>query len=297
MFGKHALILVVGLLLVLTGCVSTDAEEWTIYCDSFRVTGISSEPVEGVDATYDSDGDGEYDSFQVWAVVTRTETSEILHSSPRAVIPVGQTAQDAGFTSDEISFPAVPEGTMLSIDYSVLAYSFGLDEIISLMDFEGACQFAPVDPTDEPPVVPPPEPTGEPSVTSTPNTWKPEWWSPGDDRLNPDPHAFAAVYCDATHERVLIYGVNSPGAGNRNDSSGFFALQVPYSDLPPTPTGANVLIAEFENIRFYRTVDGEYAVVAGPDFEGKEYVVLFDGCPMGTVQRYILQGDRLQRTG
>ena len=57
------------------------------------------------------------------------------------------------------------------------------------------------------------------------------------------------------------------------------------------------MIAEFESIRFYRNVQGEYVVVAGPDFEGKEYVVLFDGCPMSTVQRYILQGDRLQRTG
>lgn len=291
-------VLLVGLLLVLTGCISTDAEESTIYCDSFRVTGITSEKVEDVDATYDSDGDGEYDSFEVWAIVTRVETGEILYSAPRTVIPLGQSAQGVGFTSDEFSFPAVPEGTELTINYNVLAFDFGFGD---LMSFTGACQLAPVDPTaeptDEPTDEPSDEPTAEPSVTPAPNTWKPEWWSPGDDRLNPDSHAYAAIYCDAEYQRVIIYGVNSPGAGAASDGSGYFALQVPYADLPPTPTGANALIAEFEDLRFYRNVHGEYVVIAGPDFEGKEYVVLWDGCPMSYVQRFILQGDRLQRTG
>jgi len=96
---------------------------------------------------------------------------------------------------------------------------------------------------------------------------------------------------------VLIYGVNSPGAGELNDGSGFFALEVPYSELPPIPTESNLLIAESAGVRFYRNVQGEFVVVAGPDFEGKEYVVLWDGCPARYVQRFILQGNRLQRTG
>lgn len=277
---RFVLVFLAALLVVLSGCISTDAEEWTIYCDSFSVSGITSDTVEDIDATYDSDGDGEFDSFQVWAIVTRTETSEILYSAPRAVIPVGQSAQGIGFTSDTFSFPAVPEGTELNILYSVLAFDFGVGD---LLEFSGACELAPDDPT--------PDPTDEP------DTWEPEWFTPGDDRMNPDAHAYAAVYCDATNDRVLIYGVNSPGAGERSDGSGFFALQVPYSDLPPTPAEQSALIAEFENIRFYRNIQGEYVVIAGPDFEGKEYVVLWDGCPMSYVQRFILQGDRLQRTG
>jgi len=282
MFRKCAFLVAAGLLLVLTGCMPTIAEEWTIYCDSFHMSGITSDTVGEYDVNYDSDGDGELDSVLVWALVIRPETDEILFSSPRGVIPLGQSVQGTGFTSDEFSFPAVPAGTTLTIRYDL--FSFPLSNLIS---FTGACQLAPEDPT--------PDPTAEP--TEEPETWQPEWWSPGDDRLNPDPHAYAAVYCDADYQRVIIYGVNSPGAGAASDGSGFFALQVPYSELPPTPTGANAMIAEFESIRFYRNVQGEYVVVAGPDFEGKEYVVLFDGCPMSTVQRYILQGDRLQRTG
>ena len=179
MFRKCAFLVAAGLLLVLTGCMPTIAEEWTIYCDSFHMSGITSDTVGEYDVNYDSDGDGELDSVLVWALVIRPETDEILFSSPRGVIPLGQSVQGTGFTSDEFSFPAVPAGTTLTIRYDLFSYP-----ISNLISFTGACQLAPEDPT--------PDPTAEP--TEEPETWQPEWWSPGDDRLNPDPHAYAALF-------------------------------------------------------------------------------------------------------
>lgn len=293
---KIALVLLAGLALVLAGCIDMQATDVQIFCDSVHVEGITS--------TVANFSTGE--SFWLEATVTRVDDSTVLYRGQRVLVQNGKSLQDLGFTSDTISFPAVPEGTVLTIFYGISTGAYAgltvvdgetVPETYSAMSYSGACRLAAGDPTPEPTDEPTEEPTDEPPVTPTPIPWQPEWWSPGDDRLNPDPHAYAAVYCDATNERVLIYGVNSPGAGNTNDGSGFFAIQVPYSDLPPTPTDANVLIAEFENIRFYRTIDGEFMVIAGPDFEGKEYVVAWDGCPMSNVQRYILQGDRLQRTG
>lgn len=287
--------LVAGLL---TGCMASDQP--TIYCNSFRVEGIIGDIVDGSVANVDTDGDGVNDALQIVATVIRLDTSEVLYLAPRVVIPVGESADGIGFTSDEFDFPAAPEGTVLQIDYTSHIDFTGFPsppfpsgpEEVSLLSYTGACQLAPGDP-DEPDEPDEPDDPDDPAL-STP---RPEWFSPGDDRLNPDAHAYAAVYCDETFQRVLIYGVNSPGAGDLSNGSGYFALEVPYSELPPTPTDTNVLIAEVDGVRFYRNVQGEFVVVAGPDFEGKEYVVLWDGCPASYVQRFILQGDRLQRTG
>ena len=286
---RFLVVLLAVLLLALTGCMGSDPA--TIYCNSFQVDGIVGDVVTADVANVDTDGDGTNDALQLVARVVRQDTLEVVYLAPRVVIPVGQTAHGIGFTSDQFSFPAVPEGTVLDVFYTGSdIYLSGPDPFpgpgyfdVDLLEFTGACQLAP----EEPPVDP----------TEEPETWRPEWFAPGDDRLNPDAHAYAAVYCDEEYQRVLIYGVNSPGAGDLNDGSGFFALEVPYSELPPIPTESNILIAESAGVRFYRNLQGEFVVVAGPDFEGKEYVVLWDGCPASYVQRFILQGDRLQRTG
>lgn len=122
------------------------------------------------------------------------------------------------------------------------------------------------------------------------------WFEPGDDRINRQAYAYASVYCQADEQRVGIYGIHSTGAGEFNDGSGFPAIFVPYAELPPTPTDGNVLIAQYANIEFYRLTTGEYQVNAGPDPEGKEYVLIWDGCPQTYIQAYILQNGVLTQT-
>lgn len=110
------------------------------------------------------------------------------------------------------------------------------------------------------------------------------WFDPGDDRINRQAYARAAVYCDDANSRVAIYGVDEEGEG-------FPAIFVPYADLPATPAEADghTLIAQYENIGFYRLTTGEYQINAGPDGEGKSYVVIWDGCPHTYLNSYTLQ--------
>jgi hypothetical protein len=126
------------------------------------------------------------------------------------------------------------------------------------------------------------------------------WFEPGDDRINRQAYAYASVYCDADNERVGIYGIHSLGAGDpdRNDGMGYPAIFVPYTELPGTPTSleGNLLIASYGNIGFYRLTSGEYQVNAGPDPEGKTYVLIWDGCPQTYVQAYILQDGVMTQT-
>lgn len=104
-------------------------------------------------------------------------------------------------------------------------------------------------------------------------------FEPGDGRLNLQAYAPAAVYCDAANSRVAIYGIDDAGHG-------YEAIFVPYADLPDIPV-SNQLIAQFEDIRFFRLSTGEYQVSAGPDAEGKEYMLIFDGCPASTAAAYL----------
>lgn len=104
-------------------------------------------------------------------------------------------------------------------------------------------------------------------------------FEPGDGRINLQAYAPAAVYCDAANSRVAIYGIDDAGHG-------YEAIFVAYADLPDTPA-SNQLIAQFEDIRFFRLSTGEYQVSAGPDAEGKEYMLIFDGCPASTAAAYL----------
>lgn len=110
------------------------------------------------------------------------------------------------------------------------------------------------------------------------------WFEPGDDRINRQAYASAAVYCDTDNSRVAIYGIDADGVG-------FPAIFVPYADLPDTPSGqdGHRLISQFENVSFYRLTTGEYQVNAGPDSEGKSYVAIWDGCPQSYLNAYTLQ--------
>lgn len=125
-----------------------------------------------------------------------------------------------------------------------------------------------------------------------------QWFEPGDDRINRQAYAYASVYCDADNERVGIYGIHSPGVGDpdRNDGSGFPAIFVPYAELPPVPADQNVLISEYRGIQFYRLTTGEYQVNAGPDPEGKTYVLVWDGCPQTYIRASMLQNGVLTQT-
>lgn len=125
-----------------------------------------------------------------------------------------------------------------------------------------------------------------------------QWFEPGDDRINRQAYAYASVYCDADNQRVGIYGIHSTGAGDpdRNDGMGFPAIFIPYAELPPTPTDSNVQIASYGNIGFYRLTSGEYQINAGPDAEGKSYVLVWDGCPQTYIKAYMLQNGVLTQT-
>ncbi|MBC7815096.1 MAG: hypothetical protein H7175_28320 [Burkholderiales bacterium] len=113
-----------------------------------------------------------------------------------------------------------------------------------------------------------------------------QFFEPGDDRINRQAYAYAAVYCDEENQRVGVYGIYGSGdfAG-----SGFPAIFVPYSELPPVPSPeeGNILIGQFGNIRGYRLTTGEYQLNVGPDFEGKEYVLVWDGCPQTYIRAAI----------
>lgn len=106
-------------------------------------------------------------------------------------------------------------------------------------------------------------------------------FEPGDNRINVQAYASAAIYCDDANQRVAIYGIDGAGVG-------FPAIFTPYASLPATPA-ENVLIDSYDNIRFFRLNSGEYQLNVGPDAEGKQYLVIWDGCPTTYVNAYIYQ--------
>ncbi|MBZ0277086.1 MAG: hypothetical protein K8I60_13130, partial [Anaerolineae bacterium] len=52
----------------------------------------------------------------------------------------------------------------------------------------------------------------------------------------------------------------------------------PYRDAPP-PTANTVIKTLGENVTLYRLVSGEFALVIGPDKEGKNWQIIFDDIP------------------
>jgi hypothetical protein len=67
--------------------------------------------------------------------------------------------------------------------------------------------------------------------------------------------------------------------------------------LPEVPE-ANMLIDQYYEISFYKLTTGEYQVNAGPDVEGKVFVLNFTGCPAANVYEstFIADGPVTQLT-
>ena len=92
-----------------------------------------------------------------------------------------------------------------------------------------------------------------------------------DGRINPDPAAPVAVYC---HDYGIdVYRINSDSTG----SLVFTATNEEIDAVGASPV-ENTLIDAYDNIRLYRLTTGEFQVNAGPDAEGKEYVLIWDDC-------------------
>jgi hypothetical protein len=116
-----------------------------------------------------------------------------------------------------------------------------------------------------------------------------KWFEPGDDRINRQAYAAAAIYCDAENSQLVVYGIDAKGNGQQT-------IVVPYADLPETPADSNALITQQGGVSVYRLVSGEYQLVGAPDAEGKQYVAVWDGCPYTYLNAYILQNGVLTQT-
>lgn len=97
------------------------------------------------------------------------------------------------------------------------------------------------------------------------------FFNPHDGRIHPDAAAPFAAYC--TEWGLHVYEVNA-------DGQGWLAFAVDWDAIGGEAPAENTLIAETENIRLYRLTSGELQLNAGPDAEGKVYVLTWNGCPV-----------------
>lgn len=126
-------------------------------------------------------------------------------------------------------------------------------------------------------------------ITVSDNQEESPWFDPGDARINRQAYASASIYCDAANGQLVVYDIDA-------DGNGVEAFSVPFADLPPTPTDANVLVLQQSGLSLYRLTTGEYQLIGSADAEGKSYVVVWDGCPYTYLNTYILQNGVLTQT-
>lgn len=107
-----------------------------------------------------------------------------------------------------------------------------------------------------------------------------QFFDPGDDRINRQAYAPIAIYCAET--RLEILSIDSDGNGTP-------AIILDFASMPATPTDENLLVETVGNVQLYRLTSGEWVATAGPDSEGKTYMLLWDGCPHTYIQAYIEQ--------
>lgn len=69
---------------------------------------------------------------------------------------------------------------------------------------------------------------------------------------------------------------------NGRSSRAFDLTAKELAALPELPE-ENILVDEYYEIAFYKLTTGEYQVNAGPDAEGKVFVLNFTGCPATNV--------------
>lgn len=104
-----------------------------------------------------------------------------------------------------------------------------------------------------------------------------EGFNPNDGRLHPDAGAPVAVYC---HDYGIdVYSINADSHG----TLAFTATNEEIEAVGDSPE-VNTLIDAFGNIRLYRLTTGEFQINAGPDAEGKEYVLIWtaEECETGS---------------
>lgn len=107
---------------------------------------------------------------------------------------------------------------------------------------------------------------------------------PPDDRLNWNQGDLVAVAYPGTDHSgapaIHVYHVNA-------DSLGVFLFSITQADLAPyqdaPPPAVNTVLKTFEDVALYRLVSGEFALVIGPDAEGKNWQMIFDGIPWTTL--------------
>ncbi|MCB9449909.1 MAG: hypothetical protein H6672_00625 [Anaerolineaceae bacterium] len=107
---------------------------------------------------------------------------------------------------------------------------------------------------------------------------------PPDNRLNWNQGDLLAVAYSGTDSSgapaMHVYRVN-------NDSQGVFLFSITQADLAPyqnaPPPASNTLLKTFGDVALYRLVSGEFALVIGPDAEGKNWQMIFDGIPWTTL--------------
>ena len=96
-------------------------------------------------------------------------------------------------------------------------------------------------------------------------------FDPGDGRIEPDAAAPIAVYC---HDYGIdVYGINQDSTGSL-----VFTATTEEIDAVGTAPDENTLIEAHGNIRLYRLTTGEFQINAGPDAEGKEYILIWQDC-------------------
>lgn len=99
----------------------------------------------------------------------------------------------------------------------------------------------------------------------------PETFDPQDGRISPDAAAPFAAYC--TDWGLHVYGINEA-------SDGWLAFTVALNVLSEPPPAENTLIVTAGNLSLYRLTTGEWQINAAPDAEGKEYVLIWEGCSL-----------------
>lgn len=94
----------------------------------------------------------------------------------------------------------------------------------------------------------------------------------GDDRVNQDNAAGVAIYCRP--EGIAIWNIDSTGRGKPS-----FLVSDDIIDALPRPLAENTLLAEHGGYRLYALTSGELQLNGPPDWEGKGYEFIWDGCP------------------
>lgn len=106
-----------------------------------------------------------------------------------------------------------------------------------------------------------------------------EWFSPGDNRINPSPSARGVIY---PHKFVTGDGLEVYALNEQNQwVSALVITPEMLAGVPDKPEGYT-FIARAGNVELYKLPTGQYQLNVGPDVEGKIMVTIFDDIYAGT---------------